>query len=257
MALIAMCVYDTEENQRSEYTNKTLQSLAERVDFRKHRLIVVDNNSIQKTREILKYWQNIFEFEVITLPENVGTAKGINYAWRKRAKGENAIKMDNDIVVHYDNWVDELEEVVKREPKIGIVGLKRKDCWENPKHESPFYRSRLMLLPPMGDKWLVFEEVNHVMGTCQLYSSTLLDRIGYLNQPTIYGFDDALASFRAKIAGYAVGFLPHIEIDHIDINENPYWREKQEIAQRDIKEYNDLIDKYRNGELDVYYEDKI
>lgn len=49
----------------------------------------------------------------------------------------------------------------------------------------------------------------------------------------------------------------HIEIDHIDINENPYSREKQEIAQRDIKEYHDLIDKYRNGELDVYYEDKI
>ena len=66
MALIAMCVYDTEENQRSEYTNKTLQSLAQRVDFRKHRLIVVDNSSCQKAKDIIRYWQNIFEFEVIT-----------------------------------------------------------------------------------------------------------------------------------------------------------------------------------------------
>ena len=56
-----MCVYDTEENQRSEYTNKTLQSLAQRVDFRKHRLIVVDNNSCQKAKDIIRYWQNIID----------------------------------------------------------------------------------------------------------------------------------------------------------------------------------------------------
>ena len=38
--LIAMAVYDTVENKRTVMTERTLQSLAERVDWNKHRLVI-------------------------------------------------------------------------------------------------------------------------------------------------------------------------------------------------------------------------
>ena len=45
MALIAMAVHDTVENGRSKYTEKTLRTLLDTVDWHDHRLIIVDNNS--------------------------------------------------------------------------------------------------------------------------------------------------------------------------------------------------------------------
>jgi predicted RecA/RadA family phage recombinase len=63
--------------------------------------------------------------------------------------------------------------------------LKRKDCWEHPEHEQPDLRSTLFMLPHQsGERWIVGERVFHVMGTCQMYNSAFLDKIGYLYQPS-------------------------------------------------------------------------
>ena len=165
--------------------------------------------------------------------------------------------MDNDVLIHSDNWVEAMEEAIQRDPTIGIVGLKRKDLAEYPGNPNEWYDSKLYFLPHKpGQSWIPFEECQHVMGTCQMYSSQLLDKIGYLKQPGIYGFDDSLASLRARIVGFKVGFLPAINIDHIDNSETPYWEEKRVLAGKDMAEYSKLRDQYLSGELPVYYEDK-
>ena len=53
MALIALCCNDTEENQRTKYTKQTIDSLLETVDLNLHSLVLVDNNSCQKTKDLL------------------------------------------------------------------------------------------------------------------------------------------------------------------------------------------------------------
>jgi GT2 family glycosyltransferase len=226
MMLIAMAVYDTEHNNRTWMTEKTLLSLRDTVDFGnfgesassanygKHMLIISDNGSCEDTHAVYAKMRHELPFVLIQNDENLGTAKAINRAWRLRQLGEHCIKMDNDVVIHNPGWVDRMEEVFERDDTIGICGLKRKDLAEAPWADGDM-KSTLHMLPHVaGQTWLVVEEVRHVMGTCQAYSSALLDRIGYLVQPGVYGFDDSLSAVRARVAGFRSVFLHGVEIDH-------------------------------------------
>ena len=252
MALIAMCCFDTDENNRTQYTKRTLQSLMQTVNMARHRIIVVDNASCEATKRVLRDFDPYIK--VITLGQNLGTAKGINMAWLEREPGEHAIKMDNDVVIHSKGWVEEMEEAIMLDSKIGIVGLKRKDCWEKPTHENPHYKSTLELLGGVNHKWIPIEKVNHVMGTCQMFNSALLDKIGYLYQPRLYGFDDSLAAIRCQVAGFYSCFIPHIEIDHIDTGETPYQGWKEKHSGEDMVAFNQIKNAYLNGTKPIYSE---
>lgn len=266
MTLISMAVHDTEENNRTGLTWDTLQSLHETVDFQKHRLFIIDNGSCEPTKLVLEQFKRLFlgakyppeHLNIITLEENIGTARAVNKGWAHRKPGEHAIKMDNDVVIYSKNWVEELEYCVEKWPKLGIVGLKRKDCWENPNHEHAHLRSRLVFLPQQpGERWVPVEIVNHVMGTCQIYNSALLDKIGYLYQPRLYGFDDSLAAQRSHFAGFLNAFLPHIEIDHIDppnVVDAPYTKWKQQHSSEDMAAYQQIVKEYKSGERSIYCE---
>lgn len=251
MALIAMAVYDTEENERTQYTQRTLASLIQTVDLNRHRIFVIDNGSCQETKAFLDKFPN--SINLITSPVNLGTAEAINLAWKHRQPGEHAVKMDNDVEFYRAGWVDELEEAIERDPRIGICGLKRKDCIERP-DRTDWYKSELYLLPhELGQRWIIGEKVNHVMGTCQMYSSALLDRIGYLFQPRLYGYDDALAAVRCHLAGFINVFLPHIEIDHIDPGDKPYQKWKEAEANKDFQAYEHIVRQYKTWERPIYY----
>lgn len=251
--LIAMAVHDTKENGRTKYTKETLQKLLPSVNLARHEVHVIDNGSCEETKEELRYWEARNLITLHTNKENVGTARAINQAWELR-KGRHCIKMDNDVVIYKKDWVEDLLYAINLDPNIGIVGLKRKDCWETPTHESAHYRSELKLLGGKGKRWLVVERVNHVMGTCQLYNSKLMDKIGYLYQPRLYGFDDALAAIRCKVAGFYSAFIPHVEIDHIDTGGDDYTEWKQKHSLEDMAEYNRLKNSYINGTQSIYYD---
>jgi GT2 family glycosyltransferase len=251
-ALLSMAVFDTEENNRTQYTKRTLECLMDTVDLAFHRIHVIDNASCKATKQVLKDFEP--QITVHTNGQNIGTAKAVNIGWQHRQPGEHAIKMDNDVVIHSNGWVEEMEEAIMLDPKIGIVGLKRKDCWENPNHENPHYRSTLELLGGVNHKWIPIEKVNHVMGTCQMYNSDLLDKIGYLYQPRLYGFDDALAAIRCQVAGFYSCFIPHIEIDHIDTGETPYQGWKEKHSGEDMRAFNEIKNAYINGTKPIYSE---
>ena len=251
-----MAVYDTTQNKRTEYTRRTLWSLLDTVDLKTHRLFVIDNASCQETKDILKEYKSKkpCPFTLITNKENIGTAEAINLAWKHRQPGEHCIKIDNDVYIHEEGWVNLMEEVIRRDSTIGQVGLKRKDCWEKPDHENPFYRSELLMLPHQpGEKWILAEKVNHVMGTCVMHSSALLDKVGYLYQPGIYGFDDSFMSLRANLAGFKCVFIPNIEIEHIDIGGTPYQSWKEKHAGGFWVEYHKIVEGYKSGKIPIYY----
>lgn len=254
--LIVMAVWDTAENKRTEMTRRTLESLSQRVNMVKHRIVVSDNGSCEETQALYESMGEFFPLTVIKNGENIGTARAINRGWSLRRPGEHAVKMDNDCVVHYSHWADEMEEVFERDPSVGICGLKRKDLEERPDHQVEHYRSILRMLPHQpGQRWVVVEEVNHVLGTCQAYSSALLDKIGYLYQGGWkYGFDDALASLRARVAGFKTVFLPHIDIDHIDPGGNAYTQQKQVDAGQVMGQYSQIVLEYRTGKRPVYFD---
>ena len=163
MALIAIAVYDTQANKRTGLTEKCIESLGRTVNFTRHRLFVCDNASCDETLYLYKVLKLKVPFIVIHNNENLGTATAINKAWALRRPGEHCVKMDNDCVVHEQDWPDLMEDVFRRDPAIGICGLKRKDIWESPEDPHPrgdYYQSKLEMLPhEPGERWLVIEEV--------------------------------------------------------------------------------------------------
>ena len=256
--LIAMAVYDTEENGREHCTRKTLESLMNTVDLHYHQLKIVVNAATPSTKDELNTLQRRYPgMTIIWNPDNVGTARAVNQAWKHRKPGQHCIKMDNDVVIHQEGWVDILAECIYRDPLIGIIGLKRKDCLEKPSR-TDYMASTLHMLPhDPGHDWLIVEKVRHVIGTCQMYSSALLDEIGYLTQPNKYGFDDSLAALRTEKAGYHNVFYPSISIDHIDppgkpIMEQPYTQWKSAESSAAFAEYERLAKGYKDGSIPIW-----
>jgi GT2 family glycosyltransferase len=252
MALIAMAVYDTVENQRSKYTKRTIESLFDTVDFSNHRLIIIDNNSCKETKkiisELLKYvYKNI---HVITNTENIGTAKAINQAWAYRKPNEVVIKMDNDVVINNYGWVEEMELAMKL-GGYGILGLKRKDLMQSP-NASNHWKTELKMLPhEKGDNWVVVEESADIMGTVQMFHPELINKMGGLMQAGVYGFDDTLACIRAILLGYKLAFLPHIDIEHIDVGGDAYTEWKRKYAGEKMEEFYKIKDGLINGTIPI------
>ena len=265
-SLICMAVYDTEENGRSEYTKKTIKSLSETVDWNKHKLVIINNNSCEETNEYLKrlliisdmtgnFGVKIPGVAIVSLSENVGTARAINMGLRMRQPEQFCIKIDNDVVINHRGWVEEMEEVIARNPTIGIVGLKRKDINFDANNENPNYRSKLIQLSHMpGQSWITVEGGGQIMGTCTMFNWRLIDKIGGMKQVGVYGMDDTLYDLRSQMAGFWNCYLPHINIDHIDTGENPYTQEKHRQAGEAWHEYTQLHEAYTTGVRSLYEE---
>jgi GT2 family glycosyltransferase len=255
MALIAMAVHDTEENKRSKYTKETLESLFRTVDFENHRLIIVDNNSCVETKNIISEFVTYTNrnIDVIFNSENVGTAKAINQAWAMRKPGETLIKMDNDCVINHFGWVEDME-IAMLKGGYGIMGLKRKDLLQSPTAED-IWKTTLKMIPhEKGEPWYVVEESEDIMGTCTMFHPTLTDKMGGLMQSGLYGFDDTLACIRAKLLGYKLAFLPHIDIDHIDEGGDAYTEWKRKYAGDRMKEFYEIKQGLINGTIPIKVE---
>jgi GT2 family glycosyltransferase len=251
MALIAMAVHDTVENKRTKYTKQTIDSLTNTVDFNYHRIIIVDNDSCKETKNILKEYEQFIT--VITNTENVGTAKAINQAWAYRQPGETVIKMDNDCVINHFGWVEDME-IATLKGNYGIVGLKRKDLLQSPSADE-IWRTTLKMLPhENGEPWIVAEESEDIMGTCTMFHPQLTDKMGGLLQAGVYGFDDTLACIRAKLLGYKLAFLPHIDIDHIDEGGDAYTEWKRKYAGEKMEEFYKIKQGLINGTIPIKVE---
>lgn len=252
--LLGMAVYSTEENKKDECLDMTLHSLFSQLYSRpEYKLRLSVNAHTESTLRILDEHKFIID-EVIFNSENIGTAEAINKVWKGRNPDTHCLKMDDDVVIYSANWLDLMVEAIEREPNIGIIGLKRKDCWENPTHNNMDYRSQLIMLPQeAGQKWLVVERCKHIIGTCQLYNSKLLEKIGYLYQPSLYGYDDVLASYRSHVAGFMNVHFPQIEIDHIDDGKTPYQGWKERHAGEQTRNVSNIVDQYLNRSKSIYY----
>ncbi|MGN6416105.1 MAG: glycosyltransferase [Pseudobacter sp.] len=259
-----MAVHDTEENKRTELTDRTLECLLETVNLSRHRIFIIDNDSCKASKDVIQYHMEMVNKRtaklsgrnlLITSDRNLGTAKAINHALRYRQHGELVIKMDNDVIIHKDGWVDEMEDVMRRMPQIGILGLKRPDLQESTYAIQLDYRSKLLEVPhEPGQRWRVVEECKHVMGTCTMINPALLDKIGYFYQMEgLYGFDDSLLCVRSQVAGFINCFLHGIDIDHIDPGNTAYSDWKNKHAGDMLVEYARTETAYRNGTKDIYY----
>jgi GT2 family glycosyltransferase len=251
-ALICMAIFDSDSNKRTEYTKQAITSLIETTNPDTTRISLIDNASCQKTKNYLKSVKRFPHISVFTNEENEGTASAINRGLQYRQEGEYVVKIDNDIVIHRSGWVEEMIGCFENSPSLGILGLKRKDLPNSP-YSKEYPTSLQFLHHELGGRWHIVEECHDIIGSCTMYNHLLLDKIGYLYQPGLYGFDDVLISERSVRAGFYNAFYPCVEIDHIDDGKNPFTQWKQNHAGIHMAEVNKIIGEYRDGIRSIYY----
>jgi hypothetical protein len=232
MSQINICIYCTETNDRLKLAKESIASLMDTVDLNKHSVVLINNNSTKETADWLSTLKDV---NVITLSQNVGTARGINFGLRLAGKDVVQIKSDEDVVWHQSGWADELERVILERPEIGILGLKRDDVYGNFTEDGELLWS------------------DDIMGTCIAFNPALLEKIGYLFQFSNYGFEDSLVCVRSMAAGFKNAFLPVIKISHIDPGASTYTEWKKREASTYLQEASIYMDKIKSGQLSYYY----
>ena len=240
MSLICQTIYATADNKKLPIVKQCLISLAQTVNLKKHRWIIIDNSCYKETAGFLDIFQQGIDgnITVIHLKDNVGTARGINIGLKTRDPGEVVIKTDDDLTWSINGWVEQLEYWIKKRPEIGILGLKRDDVYGNFTVEGKLLWS------------------HDIFGTCTAYNPLMLDKVGFLTQPsTTYGYDDSIFSVRSEAAGFRNAFLPHIKITNLDKGGTEYTEWKKREAGVYLKEASIMMDLIKNGTLSYYYDE--
>lgn len=220
-----MPIHDTEENQRFQYTKVAAAHLAATSNkFRK--VIFVLNGCFEECHKFVAPLVHLHKrVTVMRFTENMGTAQAINAGLTLREPGEHVIKIDNDVLINDYHWQDVISQVLSNE-QIGVACLKRKDLQDRPGH--PDYPTTLGLIGGGAERWTAIEMCDIQMGTVMGMSGKLLDKVGNMWQPGLYGFDDYDMCLRSKFSGHTNCYIPGIDIDHLDTGGTPYtdWKVK-------------------------------
>jgi len=97
---------------------KVLSAL-ERQDYGNFDVVIVDDNSQDKTIEVISAFLNK-QFRLIRNESNLGLAKSMNRGIRE-STGEVVITLHDDCVPLSDDWIRKLVETFDTDPKIAIV----------------------------------------------------------------------------------------------------------------------------------------
>jgi len=189
--------------------------------FTDFELIVVDNASRDASLSGIHEWlqNNAIRSpaSVVALGENLGFSGG-NIEGLKRASGEFIALLNNDTEV-YDNWLEELFEVMREDPKIGICASKLVSYGEGTVDSAGDGYTRLLkaFKRGEGESPEKFDKKEPVFGACAgaaLYRRSMLDEIGFLDDDFFLIHEDTDLNFRAKLAGWKCMFVPTAVVRH-------------------------------------------
>ncbi|MDR2162056.1 MAG: glycosyltransferase [Desulfovibrio sp.] len=154
---------------------------------------VVDNGSTDETRSYISHLSSIHNnIKVIFLRKNYGVSVAANYGWTL-TDSDYYVKLDNDVEILDDNWLDNLINFRERNKEVGLLGYRLLE-----KHKvTPVYL-------PSGD---VFHEFISCGGGLILIPNNIHQQCGFWNEDYgYYGFTDLDYSNRVQILGCRVGY---------------------------------------------------
>jgi len=236
---------------------------------------VIDNGSEDGTAEwVTSLAEEVERVKAVLLDKNFGTAVAVNLGWKLSGGGSvGIVKADSDIVVNTSGFMERILAVLEAMPRLGILGLRRKDLIENPYHPDPWYRSEYLDLQ-IDNETVHLETCSHIMGSFTAYNKSVINDFGYLAQlqedrwpDPAYGYDDSLACYRMIALGFRRAFLRgwddvSVSIDHVDPGEGDkpdswngvYTRWKQAEAGTWMARYKELAEGYVRGSVSPYYD---
>lgn len=208
-----------------DYLAMTLNSILEKTDY-PYELIVIDNNSDNRTRGYLKEktenYKNKINFNLVLNKENKGYSQACNQGIRL-AKGKYICLMNNDLILS-KNWLKRLLVHLENNPSAGMVGPMGKGIGGEQNYVG-IYRQLAYRRPEKGelDKFSAYLHKNYkgdytetkfLIGCCLLLKRELIEKIGFLDEGFFMSADDFDYSLRARIAGFSLYAAEDVIVHH-------------------------------------------
>jgi cellulose synthase/poly-beta-1,6-N-acetylglucosamine synthase-like glycosyltransferase len=193
-----------------ELTIQLLLESLQKLDYDRNKVevIVVDGNSTDKTREIVKKYPVklvVEEKKGLNLARNIGI---------KCSKGEIVAFTDSDCIVP-PNWITKIVENFK-DPRVSCVGGSAKALDSD--FISQYADNSIVRLMPFFTKREELKKVKpffrHPAGCNMAFRRKVAEEVGYFDENIQYGFDEVEFADRICRAGYKMVLDPDVLVWH-------------------------------------------
>ncbi|MFA6456706.1 MAG: glycosyltransferase family 2 protein [Bacteroidota bacterium] len=214
-----------------ELLDDCIKSILANTNNVRYEIILVDNNSIDGIKEMVKTnYPGIF---LIENPTNRGVAPARNQGI-KAAKGKYILILDADTKL-FENSIEMMFSFMEKNVHTGVVGCTLVDgkghlqysCKRFPTIRAivsrrleflSMFRNSVQLNNHIMKDWdhASVAEVDYVIGACQFIRSSALTVIGMYDEKIFYGPEDLDLCLRMWRANYHVQYFPHTKIYHLE-----------------------------------------
>ncbi len=194
-----------------------LDSLA-RSDFDSYEVIVVDNGSVDGSREMIE--EKYPDVRLIKNRENMGFAIACNQGI-KAATGTYISLLNNDIEVE-SSWLSKLYDGMERHPECGMgttkmMFLDQRDVFYNTGDQ--FHAWSVGGGRGQGEKDVgQYDEEDYVFGACAgagIYRRDFFEQVGIFDEDFFIFAEDVDINMRGQLQGFKCIYLPEAKVYHI------------------------------------------
>lgn len=205
----------------------SIESVLDKTHDITYELIVVDNNSIDNSRQIL--WQK-FSDRIIykALPENIGFGRANNEGI-KIATGRNIFLLNPDTIL-VNNAVKTLSDFLDKNPQAGVCGgnlytKEMEPIFSHYKYQPSLITELNILLN--GPLEFIFKNIQHnyldypievgfVSGADFMTRKAVLDEVGLFDADFFMYYEETELLVRIKKKGYTLYNVPSAKIVHLE-----------------------------------------
>jgi len=215
-------------------------------------ILVIDNNSKDKTRQILIDFQKKFpNVKVIFNQENIGFAKAVNQGI-KASKNEFIVVINPDAIVVTPDWLEIFYKELKENNDVCVVAPVS--------DQVVYYQSLIKFTKIAGDITPYIlryfyndysEDLESFAGFCFATRKSKIQELGMLDENLILGMEDFDLSLRIREKGYKIVLKPSVLVQHIyHVSFNSDKENAEKLNQISIWNFaKKLIKKYGYGNV--------
>lgn len=215
-------------------------------------ILVIDNNSKDKTHQILIDFQKKFpNVKVILNQENIGFAKAVNQGI-KASKNEFIVVINPDAIVVTPDWLEIFYKELKENNDVCVVAPVS--------DQVAYYQSLIKFTKIAGDitphilRYFYndySEDLGSFFGFCFATRKSKIQELGMLDENLILGMEDFDLSLRIREKGYKIVLKPSVLVQHIyHVSFNSDKENAEKLNQISIWNFaKKLIKKYGYGNV--------